>query len=63
MGLYKWTMAVRTATLTPTGTVVLIALLLILGFQFLLNAMILDINNVPREPIQSWDDYDDGDDG
>ena len=61
MGIITWATAISTAMPTPTGTVVLIALLLILGFQLLLQAAVLDINNVPTEPIQSWDDNDDGD--
>lgn len=61
MGIIKWTAALSTHMPTPTGTVVLIALLLILGFQLLLQAAVLDINNVPTEPIQRWDDYDDRD--
>ena len=56
MGIVKWITAVTTATPTPTGTVVLVALLVILGFQFLLNAITLDINNVPTEPLQRWGD-------
>ena len=58
----KWIAAVNTATPTPTGTVVLVALLVILGFQFLLNAITLDINNVPTEPLQGLIDDEEYDD-
>ena len=54
MGAVKWIEVFRTAEATPTGTVVFVALLIILGFQLLLQAAVLDINNVPTEPIQRW---------
>jgi len=35
-----------------TGTVMIPILAIILGFQMLLHAVLLDISNVPRTPIQ-----------
>ncbi len=54
-GLYKWISAILTQTSTPIGTVMVAALPLILGFQLLLQAAVLDIGNVPRRPIQLRD--------
>ncbi len=51
-GSYKWISALATRLPTPIGTVMLAILPLILGFQLLLQAAVLDIQNVPRKPIQ-----------
>ncbi len=52
-GLWKWIqMAVFVGAATPTGTIMLAAVPLILGFQLLLQAVVLDIQNVPRIPLQ-----------
>ncbi len=42
-GVYIWIVSIRTGRLTPTGTIMLSLLPLILGFQLLLQAMVLDI--------------------
>ncbi|MBI5539974.1 MAG: glycosyltransferase family 2 protein [Bacteroidia bacterium] len=39
---------------TPSGTVMLAALPIILGFQLLLSALNFDINNVPKTPLQDY---------
>jgi glycosyltransferase involved in cell wall biosynthesis len=52
-GLYHWIDSYRRAVLTPTGTVMLAVLPLILGFQLLLQALVLDVQNAPRRPLQS----------
>lgn len=50
-GGYNWLWYWARETTAPTGTVVLSALLIILGFQLLLSAVALDLHSVPREPI------------
>jgi glycosyltransferase involved in cell wall biosynthesis len=51
-GAYHWIKSVSTGTAAPTGTIMLSAVPLLLGFQLLLHSAVLDINNVPKEPIQ-----------
>jgi dolichol-phosphate mannosyltransferase len=50
-GGYHWWWYSSHDIAAPTGTVVLAALLIIIGAQFLLSAVNLDLQNVPREPI------------
>ena len=50
-GGYKWIWYIRHAASAPTGTVVLPALLVMLGMQLLISAANLDLEAVPREPI------------
>ncbi len=52
-GLYHWIHSYLTNHLTPTGTVMLAVLPLIIGFQLLLQALVLDIQNAPRQPLQA----------
>lgn len=47
-GAVKWIEAIATGHPTPTGTIMLVVLPLILGFQLLLQAIVLDINETPR---------------
>jgi dolichol-phosphate mannosyltransferase len=47
----KWAWYVQHQLPAPTGTVVLPALAILLGVQLLLNAVMLDLQAVPREPI------------
>lgn len=47
-GMYLWIESVITGRLTPTGTIMLSLLPLILGFQLLLQAMVLDIQETPK---------------
>ena len=51
-GSYHWWKAFNTGTPTTTGTVMLSVVTLILGVQLLLQAVALDIQNAPCEPIQ-----------
>ncbi len=52
-GAYQWIESHRTGTLASTGTVMLAVLPLILGFQLLLQALVLDVQSAPRRPLQS----------
>ena len=47
-GLYLWIESIGSVHLTPTGTIMLALLPLILGFQLLLQAIVLDINETPK---------------
>jgi hypothetical protein len=47
-GAYHWIHNFILGRATPTGTVILAALPLILGFQLLLQAFVLDVQNSPR---------------
>jgi dolichol-phosphate mannosyltransferase len=46
-GIWHWVERMGTLTPTPTGTLLLAALPLVLGFQLLLQAWVMDIANVP----------------
>jgi dolichol-phosphate mannosyltransferase len=50
-GLYRWWLAVQTHVATPTGTVMLVVIPVILGVQFVLQAIALDVQNVPTRVI------------
>jgi len=50
-GGYNWILYARSGIFAPTGTVVISAMLIILGFQILLAAVNLDLQSVPREPL------------
>ena len=52
-GAYHWIANARARRMTPTGTVMLAALLIIFGFQLLLMALALDVASVPRHPINN----------
>jgi len=47
----NWAKALATGTLTPSGTVMLASIAVILGVQFLLAAVSFDVSNVPDEPL------------
>jgi len=47
-GLYHWVLSAGSGIVTPTGTVMLAVLPLILGFQLLLQGLVLDISNTPK---------------
>ena len=51
-GSYHWIRSVQLARPTPTGTVMLAVLPVILGIQFLLQALVIDIQNIPTRPLQ-----------
>jgi glycosyltransferase involved in cell wall biosynthesis len=50
-GITKWIKYAQLGVPAPTGTVILPTLALILGIQFLLSAIEIDMNSVPREPV------------
>jgi len=50
-GAWKWFWYVEHARAAPAGTVVLAALMIMLGAQLLLSAAHLDLEAVPREPV------------
>ena len=52
-GVYEWIVGYLTNTLASTGTVMLAVLPLILGFQLILQALVLDVGSAPRRPLQS----------
>ncbi|MDQ3684135.1 MAG: glycosyltransferase family 2 protein [Acidobacteriota bacterium] len=47
-GIYIWIKSLLTGNPTPTGTIMLALLPLILGFQLLLQAIVLDIQETPK---------------
>lgn len=51
-GVYHWIVNFRQMAPTPTGTIMISAILLILGFQLLLGALNFDIQNLPKNPLQ-----------
>jgi len=50
-GLWKWIWYAQHHLAAPTGTVVLPALAIMLGVQFLVSAATLDLQAVPRDPV------------
>lgn len=52
-GLYHWIDSAHRNILTPTGTVMLAVLPLVLGFQLLLQALVLDVQSRPDRPLQA----------
>ncbi len=52
-GAYHWIRSAREGVLTPTGTVMLAVLPLIIGFQLLLQALVLDVQQAPKRPLQT----------
>jgi dolichol-phosphate mannosyltransferase len=50
-GAYHWIAAVQAGMTASTGTVMIAVLPIILGIQFLLQAAVLDIQNVPVNPL------------
>lgn len=53
-GVYHWIASVRTGIVAATGTVVLSALAVIVGLQFLLNFLAYDIASQPKEAIAGF---------
>jgi len=47
-GIYLWVRAIITGVPTPTGTIILALLPVILGFQLLLHHIVLDIEETPK---------------
>ncbi|HET7436493.1 MAG TPA: glycosyltransferase family 2 protein [Thermoanaerobaculia bacterium] len=52
-GSYNWIWYSSHVKAAPTGTVVLSALLITIGFQLLLSAINLDLQAMPKEPVNS----------
>ncbi len=52
-GLYHWITNYISNVSTPLGTIMIAVLAIFFGFEFLLQAMTLDINNVPKIPLQT----------
>ncbi|MFH0982676.1 MAG: glycosyltransferase family 2 protein [Planctomycetota bacterium] len=50
-GIGAWRRSVETGTPATAGTVMLAAMPIIMGFQLLLEAVVVDIGNVPRIPL------------
>ena len=51
-GLYNWVIHAKAGITTPLGTIMLAVIPLFFGFQFLLQAFVLDIDNVPKIAVQ-----------
>lgn len=47
-GAYHWVLSIKTGHAAPTGTIMLSVLPLILGFQLILQAIVLDIQETPK---------------
>jgi glycosyltransferase involved in cell wall biosynthesis len=54
-GGIKWFIGVREQIVTPTGTVMIAVLPIILGFQLILSFINYDINNAPTKPLNTVD--------
>lgn len=52
-GIYHWILSARTGIPATTGTVMIAVLPLILGIQQLLQSLVMDIQNEPKEPLQT----------
>ena len=52
-GLVNWIWYSKIGIGAPTGTIMIAAVMLILGFQFCLAAIHIDLGNVPKKPINS----------
>jgi hypothetical protein len=50
-GIYHWYAAASQRVTASTGTVMIAVLPIVLGLQFLLQALIADIQRAPREPL------------
>jgi hypothetical protein len=51
-GIAKWVLSIRSGIAATSGEVMIAALPVLVGIQFLLAALQFDIQNVPREPLQ-----------
>lgn len=52
-GIVKWIQYAQLGIPAPTGTVILPTLSVILGIQFLLSAIEIDLNSTPRQPLSN----------
>jgi len=55
-GIAEWIRFSSLGVAAPTGTIMIAVLPLILGVQLLLQAIVMDIQNVPKEVLQRQDD-------
>jgi len=53
-GGYHWAQGIVTGELVPTGTIMIAALSLLIGFQLLLAFLSYDISTTPREPLHPF---------
>lgn len=53
-GLYSWVTAAQAGIESPTGTVMLSVLPIIIGFQMLLAAINFDVTNIPQQPLSPY---------
>jgi dolichol-phosphate mannosyltransferase len=51
-GVAKWALSIRSGVPATSGEVMIAALPVLVGMQFLLGALQFDIQNVPRDPLQ-----------
>ncbi len=51
VGIYNWIISIETGVTATSGTVMLAALPIIIGFQLLISALNFDINNIPKKSI------------
>jgi glycosyltransferase involved in cell wall biosynthesis len=54
-GIYHWRSSYKEMVATPTGTIMISALLVILGFQLLLGVLNFDVQNTPKTPLQKFE--------
>jgi glycosyltransferase involved in cell wall biosynthesis len=52
-GFYHWYLSAISTAIASTGTVMIAVLPLILGSQLLIQSMIVDMQNVPQEPVHN----------
>lgn len=57
-GIINWFNNVKEGVSTPTGTIMIAVLPIILGFQLLLSFVNYDINNVPKKPLSNFSNKD-----
>ena len=50
-GIAKWYQSVATGVAATTGTVLIVVLPIIVGVQFLIQILVLDISRIPRDPL------------
>lgn len=54
-GAYEWTRHYRIGEVTPAGTVMIVGLLIIIGFQLLISVLNYDISHEPMTPLLERD--------
>jgi dolichol-phosphate mannosyltransferase len=55
-GAFNWLVYSHRSELTPLGTIMIAALCIILGAQFIIAALSLDVSRVPRRPLLDFED-------